>query len=214
MATITQVRDYIRDNVNWHKMYSMIDTVGSTMNGQKDRFDKSDLIEMGLAVYSNNAIQYLNHNGVDHLLVNLPNSQGTPTTQEMKFVGLLFYKEFSVERANRKKGITGKKELRPSNQPVTLKLVNSMGSSTHTKMPANYAEYLLACDINSTQLIKVADLAPYLHFGGDGIEARKVPTSLFTEVVGPADITNRQALAGFNYKDEKLKFQRDFLNKF
>ena len=58
MATITQVRDYIRDNVNWHKMYSMIDTVGSTMNGQKDRFDKSDLIEMGLAVYSNNAIQF------------------------------------------------------------------------------------------------------------------------------------------------------------
>jgi len=37
---------------------------------------------------------------------------------------------------------------------------------------------------------------------------------LFTQVIGPDDITARQPLANFNYKTEKLIFQRDFLNRF
>ena len=48
MPTLQQVCDYNRAHVNWIKLYSMIDTLGTTMNGKKDRFDKSDLIEMGI----------------------------------------------------------------------------------------------------------------------------------------------------------------------
>ena len=214
MPTLQQVCDYNRTQVNWVKMYSMIDTLGTTMNGQKDRFDKSDLIEMGLDVFSNGSIKYVDRDGVDHELVNLLNTKGMPTTQEMKFVGTLFYKEFATERANRRQGIEGKKELRQSNHPVTIKLVNSMGSSTHTKLPDTYAEFLLAADNNSIHIIEVATLLPYLVFGGDGITANKVPSNLFMQVIGPNDITARQALINFNYKDEKLIFQRDFLNRF
>lgn len=214
MATIEQVRDYIRSSVDWSKVYSMIDTLGKTMNGQKDRFDKSDLIEMALEVYSNGHIKYVNKDGVDHVLSDLHNLQGEPTTQEFKFVGNLFYKEFSTVRANKKKGIAGQKQLREIGKTVTLKLVNSMGSSTHTHLPSDYAEFLLAGDNHSMHVIPVADLVPYLNFGGDGIEARRVPAGLFTRVIGPEDITNRRALDDFNYKEEKLKFQRRFLNKF
>jgi len=214
MPTLQQVCDYNRKRVNWVKMYSMIDTLGTTMNAQKDRFDKSDLIEMGLEVYSSGNIKYLNQPGIDHELVHLLDTQGQPVTQEMKFVGTLFYKEFVIERANRRRGIEGIKELRRSNQPVTVKLVNSMGSNTHTTLPATYAKFLLVADNNSAHVIEIAALVPYLVFGGDGITAVDVPSNLFTQVIGPDDIVARQPLANFNYKNEKLIFQRDFLNRF
>jgi hypothetical protein len=214
MPTIQQVQEYNKSNVNWGKFFSVVDTLGSTMNGQKDRFDKSDIIEMALDAYSNGAIQYVNDDGVDHCLVNLPNAALKPTTQEMKFVGVLFYKEFVIERANKKRGINSIKQLRPLDQPISLKLVNSMGSNSHKTLPADYAEFLLVADNHSVHVIEVAKLVPYLKFGGDGILASKVPYELFHKVVGPEDTVNRKALTEFNYKEEKLKFQRDFLSKF
>jgi len=214
MATIQQVQEYLKSTVNWIKFFSVVDTLGTSMNGQKDRFDKSDIIEMALDAYSNGAIQYVNDDGVDHKLINLLDLNGNPSTQEMKFVGVLFYKEFVVERANKKRGTASVKELRLANQLVSLKLVNSMGSNTHTKLPSTYAEFLLVADNHSVHVIKVADLTPYLKFGGDGIEASKVPCSLFHKVVGPEDISSRQALVGFDYKAEKLAFQRNFLSEF
>ena len=214
MATLQQVCDYNRAQVNWIKLYSMIDTLGTTMNGKKDRFDKSDLIEMGMEVYSNGEIKFLNRDGVDHELVNLSNSKGLPTTQEMKFDSALFYKMVSVQRANRRRGIEGRKELQRSNEPVSLILVNSRGENKHKKLPDTYAEFLLAADNHSAYVIEVAALVPYLQFPGDGIVAVNVPSNLFTQVIGPDDITARQPLTNFNYKQEKLAFQRNFLNKF
>ena len=214
MATIQQVQEYNKSKMNWTKFFSVVDTLGTSMNGQKDRFDKSDIIEMALDAYSNGAIQYVNDDGVDHKLINLLDLNGNPTTQEMKFVGVLFYKEFVVERANKKRGTASVKELRLSNQPVSLTLVNSMGSNTHTKLPSTYAEFLLVADNHSIHVVKVSDLTPYLKFDGDGIKANKVPCSLFHKIVGPEDISSRQALVGFDYKAEKLAFQRNFLSKF
>jgi hypothetical protein len=214
MTTIQQVQQYNKSTVNWVKFFSVVDTLGTSMNGQKDRFDKSDIIEMALDAYSNGAIKHVNDDGVDHILVNLLNADGNPTTQEMKFVGVMFYKEFVVERANKKRGTASVKELRLTNQPVSLRLVNSMGSNTHTKLPSTYSEFLLVADNHSVHVVKVSDLVPYLQFGGDGIQAYNVPCNLFHKVVGPEDIKSRQALLGFDYKAEKLKFQRDFLNKF
>lgn len=214
MATIQQVQNYNRSSVNWVKFFSVVDTLGSNMNSQKDRFDKSDVIEMALDAYSNGAIQYVNSDGADHHLVSLPNAVQEPTTQEMKFVGVLFYKEYVIKRANKKRGIASVKELRPINKPVSLKLVNSMGSNSHKTLPTNYAEFLLVTDAHSVHVIEVAKLVPYLKFGGDGILASKVPHELFHQVVGPRDTVGRKALIGFDYKAEKLRFQRDFLNKF
>jgi hypothetical protein len=214
MPTLQQVVEYNQKNVNWNKFFSVVDTLGKTMNSQKDRFDKSDIIEMALDAYSDGNIKYTNEDGVDHELVNLSNKKGNPTTQEMKFVGTLFYKEFVLLRANKKRGIASVKELRPSNQPISLRLVNSMGSNTHKTLPASYAEFLLVADNHSIHIIEVSELVPYLKFGGDGIEAHKVPYNLFHKVIGPDEIKNRQPLEGFNYKEEKTKFQRNFLNKF
>ena len=211
---INQVCQYNKTRVDWVKLYSMIDTLGTTMNGKKDRFDKSDLIEMGLDIYSNGEIKRVDRDGVDHELVNLLNPEGLPITQEMKFDSKLFYKMVSVQRANRRRGIEGRKELQRSNDPVTLKLLNVQGENNYTELPDTYAEFLLAADNHSAHVIEVAVLKPYLKFPSDGIKAVNVPSNLFTQVIGPEDITARQPLANFNYKQEKLAFQRNFLNKF
>ena len=89
-----------------------------------------------------------------------------------------------------------------------------MGSNTHTKLPSTYAKFLLVADNNSAHVIEIATLLPYLSFGGDGITAVDVPSNLFTQVIGPDDITARQPLVNFDYKQEKLAFQRGFFNKF
>ena len=214
MITLQQVVEYNQKNINWDKFFSVVDTLGSTMNGQKDRFDKSDIFEMALEAYSNGNVKYVNDDGVDHILINLLDSLYKPTTQEMKFVGSLFYKEVVIFRARKKMGIPSVKDLRPSNKPITLKLVNSMGSNSHKTLPEGYAKFLLVADKYSIHVIEVSTLVPYLKSGGDGIEAYKVPYNLFQKVVGPSDIKNRQTLMGFNYKEEKIKFQLNFLSKF
>ena len=225
MATIQQVVDYNRDNVNWVKFFSVVDTLGKTMNGPKDRFDKSDIIEMALDIFSNGNIQRVDMVGCDHLLTNLPNSDGTPTTQEMKFVTELFYKEYVVKQGKKKTKVlqsianyklkkTNKNTGLPTVHTITLKLMNSLGKNTHKTLPATYAEFLLVADSNSIHVIKTTDLVPYLKFGDDGIEAKNVPSTLFHEVVGPPDLVGRKALANSNYKELKIAFQRHFLSQF
>ena len=213
MTTVTQVAEYNKTKINWTKVFSVIATLGTTMNGQKDRFDKSDIFEMAISVFSDGAVEYANDDGVDHKLTFLKNKEGNPTTQEAKFHSELFYALRSVKRANKKKGTPGRKELVKLNKPVTLKLVNSQGENTHKTLPDSYAEYVLAFDNNSAFVIETAKLIPYLKFSGDGIEAKKVPADMFTEIVGPNDIADRKKL-DFNYKQAKLAFQLNFLNKF
>jgi hypothetical protein len=89
-----------------------------------------------------------------------------------------------------------------------------MGSNSHKQLPTDYAVFLLTVDNYSAHVIAVAELLPYLKYTGDGIQAVQVPHTLFHKVVGPDDIETRQALVGFDYKAEKLNFQRNFLNKF
>lgn len=225
MATIQQVVDYNRANVDWVKVFSVVDTLGKTMNGPKDRFDKSDIIEMSLDIFSNGNIQRVDMVGCDHLLTNLPNSNRTPTTQEMKFVTELFYKEYVVKQDKKKtkvlQSIAGvklnkkdKKTGLPIVHTITLKLMNSLGENTHKTLPATYAEFLLVADSNSIHIIETASLSPYLDFSGDGISAKNVPSTLFHEVVGPSDLVGRKALANSNYKELKIAFQRNFLSQF
>lgn len=208
MATIDEVINYNRNSVDWNKFFSVVDTVGNTMNSQKDRFDKSDVFELAIEVFSNGNISYLNKDGVDHQLNNLPNNNGLPTTQEMKFVNNLFYKKYKRGQNGHGPGVHA------TNLLFDIKLVNSMGENKHTSLPSDYAEFLLVVDSYSVHVVKVSDLVPYLFYKGDGIIAKKIPPTIFSKIIGPNDIKNRQPLTDYNYKAEKQKFQKDFLSKF
>jgi len=203
--TAAKVAKYNKSNVNWNKFFSAVATVGNTMNSQKDRFDKSDLIEKALAHYSNGAIEYTNLDGVDHILTNLNN-----TTQEFKFVSSVFYGMRVTQRKTKTRPQI--KELNKLGNPVTVKLTNSHGGNKRTALPATYAKYLMVADNYSAYVIAVEDLTPYLAIGGDGIEAKNVPANLFTEVVNPDEYTVTSHIS--NYKEKKNKMQEDFLNQF
>lgn len=213
MPTLQEVCAYNQKNVDWSKFFSVVKTIGITMNGKKDRFDKSNILELSLSIFSDNAIDYVNGDGVDHNLVNLLNEYGNPTQQEMKFSSRAFYDLVTIQRKTKNQSkVEGLKKL---NKPVSLKLFNSNGTNGYQDLPSTYADFLLAVDNYSAWVIETKSMKPYLKFSGDGIEAKNVPSNLFLEVVGPdtADLDIKQLL-DFDYKLEKIKFQREFLSRF
>lgn len=210
-VTVKQVKEYNKSNVNWVKFFSVIDTIGSSMNGQKDRFDKSDIIEISLSTFSNGYIEYANDNGVDHRLTYLKDQNGNPTTQELKFLSNSFYGMVVVERKTKYKDAI--KQVKKLNKSINLKLMNSNGNNIHTSLPVTYAKFLLVVDNYSVNVIETNSLIPYLKFNGDGILAKNVPYNLFEEVVNPTEVQNRSPKS-VNYKEEKIKFQQNFLSQF
>ncbi len=206
MTTTKAVSEYVRGNVNWHSFYSLISAVGDTLNGQKDRFDKSDLIEKALEVFSNGAIKYVNANGVDHILTNLQD-----TTQEMKFSRSMFY---GVKVTQRKTRLQERMiSVGKLDRPLTIKLFNSMGENKKTELPSSYADYLLVVDNYSAGVIDVQQLKPYIKAAGDGISAVNVPHELFAMVVDPGDYEVRNS-GYLDYKQIKNKYQEEYLKQF
>lgn len=211
MTTLKQVCEYNKQHVNWVKFFSVIDTLGKTMNGQKDRFDKSDIIEMALAAFSDNKIEWVNDDGVDHRLLELKNKK-KPVTQEMKFVSEAFY---GLRTTQRKTATHEKIEtITRLAKPITLKLINSHGTNQHAQLPQTYADFVIVVDNNSAFVIATETLKPYLVSGGDGIEAKRVPFELFMEIVGPHHVESRKRLTEYDYKQAKIQFQRNFLDQF
>lgn len=186
---IQVVKNYLFENIDWEMMFSTVDTLGSNMNAQKDRFDKSDLLEQGMEVFSDGKIKWENRNGADHIIPALES-----VTMEMKFAASSLYTS-----ANLKKRKT-----------ISLKLMNTQGANKYTDLPANYAKFIFAMDRSAAMIIETEKVKPYLTYPNDGIVA-KVPNDLFTEVVGPSNTITRQKLENYDYKAEKIKFQRAFL---
>ncbi len=219
IVTIEQVKQYNKTNVNWNKFFSVVETVGSSMNGQKDRFDKSDIIEMALSEFSSGNIEYVNDDGVDHKLVNLKDENNNETTQEMKFLTGSFYDIRVIQRAKKatkkspaREQIKGVVSL-PGNKTINIKLMNSNGENSHKALPKDYAKFLLVVDNYSAHVVEVSKLSKFLKFTGDGIEAKSVPREIFTQIISPDEVTNRVVM-NMNYKQEKLKFQKNFLSQF
>ena len=200
MATLNQVATYLRNNVDWNKFYSVVDTIGASLNGAKDRFEKSDLFEGALEAYSTNQeIKYVNNPGVDHLL------PAIGTNLEMKFSSSGLY---HVRKPKTKREIVLKDKI------GGIRLVNTNSDTVRTSLPAGYADFLLLVDINGAAVISKTTLKQYLKFGQGHIEAVNIPMSEVIQIVGPDSNIKRKVLNNFNYKEAKKQFQLDFLSKF
>ena len=55
---------WLRENIDWHKYTTLVKTIGDELNERKLRFDKSDLLERSLELFSNNEMIYVNLEGV------------------------------------------------------------------------------------------------------------------------------------------------------
>lgn len=185
------VAKFIKDSVEWSSMFSMINAVGDTLNGRKDRFDKAEIIERGLARYSGGNIHHIDDIGADHFIPLLN------VKIEVKFV---------------KHNIFTKVGKQPS-LVSHAKLTNTLGSS-HDRTLENTFDYLLLLETNGAALISYSDLLEFVSSKGDGLCAR-IPFESLTVIQTPTDIViEESSVSSVSYKREKEAAIDRFLDSF
>jgi hypothetical protein len=183
---------WLRENINWHKYTTLVKTIGDELNERKLRFDKSDLLERSLELFSNNEMIYVNLEGVDHIgpeasRIEMKYSEGSLFTRKMK---------------KKKKNVSD------------LQLMNSRGSSAGRTLPSGYADFLLICDTDSAAVIAKQDLLNYVVDAGDGLKTSKMPSHMVQYVFVPGEYNPQDLVESKSYKDTKKKMQLDFLAQF
>ena len=191
MQTV-DLKNWLSNNVDWNKYVTLVAQIGDELNERKLRFDKSDLFEKALELFSNQDLQYVNQEGVDHIG---PNN----VTIEMKYTdGSLF---------------TKKKKL-PKKYVADLQLMNSRGSSEGRTLPDTYAQFLLICDREAVGLISKEDLLPYVVNAGDGLKTSKLPAEKIQYVFVPGEYKPLYVAENRSYKKAKMDMQSQFLAQF
>jgi hypothetical protein len=184
------VADFFRSNVDWDLFYSVVDTIGDSLNGRKDRFDKSDLFELSMRVFSDGKIEYRNEEGRDLYIPALE------VFCEMK------YSENSL--------FTGRGKMRESE---LLTLVNTMGNRDEISLPSGYAPYVLAVGSRGCAVVAKVDIEPHLFRTKDQLHAR-VPMDRFCIIRRPDEIKRSPRYLVKSYKQEKFLLQENFLKSF
>jgi hypothetical protein len=183
--TVQSVAKYFQKNVSWHSFFSLVDNIGDSLNSPKLRFLKSDLIERAIAKYSKDGlVKYVNLEGIDFILEKLG------TTLEMKYSSKSLY--------------TNKKKLK--GKLSNIRLVNTNGNYMATKLPDTYSDFLMVADLNGVVIIDKETLNKYLFFGIGFIEARNVPMSAVTMVVGThSNIDRKKTQVNIKEKYEDMQ---------
>ncbi len=184
--------NWLKENVKWSKYITLVDTVGDELNERKLRFDKSDLFERSLEMFSEGKLQYVNKEGVDHI-----GPEGI--TIEMKYGGGSLFTN---------------KTKKPKKHVADLQLMNSRGSSYGRTLPDSYADYLLICDKDSVALISKQDLLPFVVDAGDGLKTSKMPSSVVTYVFKPGEFELGFSCPNYSYSQAKTDMQTEYLSLF
>lgn len=183
---------WLREKVDWSRYVSLVKHVDKDLNARKLRFDKSDLFERSLEVFSNRELIYVDYEGVDHW-----GPDGI--TVEMKYTdGALFTRV----RKDKKEYVSD------------LQLMNTRGSSAGRTLPDTYAQFLLICDRDAVAVIAKEDLLPYVVDAGDGLKTSKLPSDLVQYVFTPGEFVAQDIAESVSYKQAKLDMQTDYLQKF
>lgn len=185
---LIETAQHLKSAVDWNRYFRLISVIGDSLNSNKNRFDKSDLLEHSLEIFSGGVVKWIDANGADHLLLN-------GTRIEMKYIlGSL-------------QGAKGRTKKTVS----SVKLMNSLGTCTHKTLPKNYADYLLISDSHIVCLLDRDTLSRYVVCRGDGLYAEKIPfTQLHTISKGvPQPVTT----IGFDYAHEKRQMQKRFIEQ-
>jgi len=184
---------YFARNVNWDFFYSAVDTLGDSLNSPKNRFDKSDILELAIDIFSDGAIRHTNLTGRDFFI------PAFGLHCEMKYeTDLLFTPRGKVRRF------------------ISLTLVNTMGSNDRRSLPEDYSPFLLAVGSLGAAVVSRTTLETYLDTDSDSgqIKAKNIPNSEFEFVITPTQQLKRRVVANFDYSAAKLDLQKKFLNRF
>lgn len=116
--------EILRHHVDWNAFFDLVRDLGGQLDERKNRFDKSDVLEMALEEYSDGEIKWVDEIGFDHEIP-LPDE-----TLEMKTQKGCLYTPKRKQRKVRTKSI---------------KLTNTLAASVETTMNVT-ADWLLIVD--------------------------------------------------------------------
>lgn len=176
----------LQRDVDWNRYFALVSAIGNTLNSHKDRFDKSDLLEQSIEVYSDGKVRWINLIGRDLQLMDR-------RTLEMKFMDGCF------------RGKSGRMRRCIS----SIRLMNSLGTCSHSSLPPDYADFLLLSDSTTVGIVDRHTLALHVKRKGDGLSAERVPSSSFAIVANAGHVGIPRI--PFDYRDAKRKMQRMFL---
>lgn len=160
----------ILKSIGWQRFITLVDSVGNELNDRQWRFLKSTVLELGVASYSGGLLTHVGEteNGCDFIIPSLNNIK-----VEMKYQTDVLYPV---------KGMNMREYTKE------IKLMNSMGTNTHTDLPEGYADYLLIVDKRGVAVIHKNSLKQFLKINGDSISTR-IPSSQLVQIFTPSDIT-------------------------
>lgn len=184
MDTKTYAED-LRIAINYQAYARLTDSLGDQLNERKDRFDKSDIIEQSLDVYSNGRLQWVDDIGRDHI--------DTQYNFDLEFK----YGHDSI--------YTKKKKTKAV---VKVKLKNSLGTHKGVEV-SDPADYYLIGQQDAIAILSWEEIKPYLVPVPDGIEAH-IPFEVLRFIFTPSDIHTMEPVP-VNYKKIKAEAQRKLI---
>lgn len=191
-VNVDTVAKFFSKSVDWNLFFSTVDAIGDSLNSPKDRFDKSDIFELAIEVFSNQEIIYHNKNYRDFFI---PSLNGIYC--EMKYTSDLLFNKAGVLKSF-----------------VTLTLINTMGiNEKRNDLPEGYSDFLIAVDSQGCAVIDKSTLSLYLDSSSDSgqIKAKNIPSDKFIFVRKPYEI-KRKPLKNLDYKQAKIELQKEFLS--
>jgi len=180
----------LRGIFNRNAYSTLLAEMGTQLNDRKDRFDKSDIIEQAVAVYSSNRLEWVDLIGRDHT------DTKTGFDLEFKYVS---------------NGLFTKVQKLPK-QTVVVKLKNSLGAHKGTNV-SNPADYYMIGQQDSIAIISWNDIKDYLVAVPDGIEAR-IPFNALSFIFDASDIDYKENKIDCNYKEIKMMAQKKLIETF
>lgn len=170
------------------RYFRLVNGLGPQLNDRKSRFDKSDIIEQSLDVYSDSQLQWVDEIGYDMIHVE------SGRKVEVK------YADYGITT------LVGKRK-----KTLNFKIKNTLKNLT-THCLSEPADYYLFLDLQTIVGITYAKMEPYLRItkSGDGIECR-IPVEC-VEVLCERGTVASDACATVNYKEEKHKLQRRLID--
>ena len=185
---MSKIEDYANDlsnSIDFSRYVRLIDYIGTSLNSRKDRFDKADIIEGCLEVYSNERLKWVDEEGRDHI--------DTENGNRIEF-------KYLTDGLYTKK--TG--NLKPLTSSYKIK--NSLGKNKGVTLENN-ADYYILAQQDAMAIIDYESIKKYLRATSDGMEA-KIPSDYLTFIFPKTNKDCKNNSVSINYKEEKRKMQR------
>jgi len=180
---IHEVAEYIKTHMDFPRYARLTKALGKQTDAAQLRFIKALIFERSVEIYSKGRIKYVGEEGCDLYIPALE------VRGEKKYTEDALY--------------TPKKKILRE-KTGNIKLMNSMGTNTHNKLPEAYADYLIFIGNQGAMLFSKETLEEHLNVGGDGISAN-IPTEKGVLLASP-EIMNSDDQKEIDFIDGLMKY--------